>query len=111
MVKLSVVAWYECNKQYIAANLCENRDKPQLKCCGKCYLNKQLKKADKGSEDGTTNSSSGKNSWAESSPFILPVAAVLSAPLFFSHSSSPQGYYQQMPLNKVSGAVFHPPQA
>ena len=30
------------NKEYIAANLCENRSKPVLKCAGKCQLAKQL---------------------------------------------------------------------
>ncbi len=45
-VKLGIVVWYYCNKDYIAANLCENRARPEKKCCGKCYLNKQLKKAE-----------------------------------------------------------------
>ena len=36
---------YYSNKEYIASVLCENRDKPALACNGKCYLEKQLKKA------------------------------------------------------------------
>ena len=36
---------YYTNKEYIASVLCENRDKPALACNGKCYLEKQLKKA------------------------------------------------------------------
>ena len=36
---------YQINKAYIAEALCENRDKPQMHCDGKCYLSKQLKKA------------------------------------------------------------------
>jgi hypothetical protein len=39
-----VVAWFEMHKERIAKTLCENRDKPQLKCNGKCYLRKQLNK-------------------------------------------------------------------
>ena len=38
---------YYSNKEYIASVLCENRDKPALACNGKCYLEKQLKKANK----------------------------------------------------------------
>ncbi len=38
---------YYSNKEYIASVLCENRDKPSLACNGKCYLEKQLKKANK----------------------------------------------------------------
>lgn len=36
---------YNVNKEYIANVLCENRDKPQLACEGKCYLKKQMKKS------------------------------------------------------------------
>jgi len=36
---------YQINKAYIMQTLCVNRDKPQLHCDGKCYLDKQLQKA------------------------------------------------------------------
>ncbi len=35
--------YYNANKAYIARVLCENRDRPQLHCDGKCYLAKKLK--------------------------------------------------------------------
>ncbi|MDD2798569.1 MAG: hypothetical protein PHV20_08260 [Bacteroidales bacterium] len=35
---------YAINKDYIAKNLCVNRDKPKSCCEGKCYLEKQIKK-------------------------------------------------------------------
>ena len=38
-----IIAHYQLNKDYIARVLCENRDKPQLHCDGKCYLAKRLK--------------------------------------------------------------------
>ncbi|WP_128546975.1 hypothetical protein [Larkinella soli] len=37
------IAYYQVNKDYIARVLCQNRDKPQLHCDGKCYLAKQLR--------------------------------------------------------------------
>ena len=37
------MGYYQLNKEYIARVLCENRDKPQLHCDGKCYLAKRLK--------------------------------------------------------------------
>jgi hypothetical protein len=40
------VAYYRVNQDYIAKNLCENRDKPMLNCNGQCYLAKQLKSAE-----------------------------------------------------------------
>lgn len=33
---------YQVNKAFIAANLCENRDKPLIECHGKCHLSKQI---------------------------------------------------------------------
>ncbi|MGZ3884929.1 MAG: hypothetical protein ACXVP0_01360 [Bacteroidia bacterium] len=35
---------YQMNKEYIAKNLCENRDKPDMDCCGKCVVKKELDK-------------------------------------------------------------------
>ncbi|MCK5816046.1 MAG: hypothetical protein KAH07_08890 [Flavobacteriaceae bacterium] len=36
---------YNLNKEYIASVLCENRDRPQLACNGKCYLDKKIKES------------------------------------------------------------------
>lgn len=33
-----IYAYYVLNKEYIAQNLCENKDVPALKCDGKCHL-------------------------------------------------------------------------
>jgi hypothetical protein len=38
-----VTAAFYINQSYIAQNLCENRDKPQLQCNGHCQLSKKLK--------------------------------------------------------------------
>lgn len=47
MVKpvLPVIEYY-ADYDYIATILCENKDKSYLECNGKCYLEKQMKKAD-----------------------------------------------------------------
>jgi hypothetical protein len=42
---------YYANYDYIATVLCENKDKPYLDCNGKCYLEKQLKKANHDNHD------------------------------------------------------------
>lgn len=36
---------YIINYDYIANELCENKEKPELKCNGKCHLKKELAKA------------------------------------------------------------------
>lgn len=38
---------YAINYAFIAKNLCENRNTPQLTCKGKCYVKKELAKAEK----------------------------------------------------------------
>jgi hypothetical protein len=35
---------YQLNYKYISTVLCENKDKPEMKCQGKCQLSKSLKK-------------------------------------------------------------------
>ncbi|WP_276133862.1 hypothetical protein [Polluticoccus soli] len=43
-----IVADYVLNKEYIAKNICENRNKPKLHCNGKCHLKKQLAEDESG---------------------------------------------------------------
>jgi hypothetical protein len=42
--KWFVILDYRINEEYIAKNLCENRNKSKSCCHGKCYLGKQLAK-------------------------------------------------------------------
>ena len=44
--RLFVYAGFELNRNYIAAKLCENRNKPWLHCNGKCYFMKKIKQAE-----------------------------------------------------------------
>lgn len=41
--QLVILINFKINQAYIASVLCENKDKPEMKCNGKCHLNKQLK--------------------------------------------------------------------
>lgn len=38
-----IVMSFTLNRDYIAKNLCENRNRPELHCDGKCFLAKKLK--------------------------------------------------------------------
>lgn len=40
------ICYWKINQKYIAQTQCENKDKPQMHCDGKCYLAKQLKKTE-----------------------------------------------------------------
>ena len=39
------IVYWKVNQTFITEKLCENKDKPQMHCNGKCYLFKQLQKA------------------------------------------------------------------
>jgi len=45
-LKVGVVIHFYVNQSDIATILCENRSNPSMRCNGKCYLKKQLKKAE-----------------------------------------------------------------
>ena len=49
---------YIVNYDYIVKELCENKEKPELKCNGKCHLKKELAKT--AEEDKNTTSSDKK---------------------------------------------------
>ncbi len=44
---------YYVNYSYIAAQLCENKDKPILDCNGKCYVAKEIEKNSKSNNQDT----------------------------------------------------------
>ena len=45
-LKIGIIGYYGINRDYITANFCENISKPEMRCNGKCYLKKQIDKAD-----------------------------------------------------------------
>ena len=55
LVQVGVVMYYHLNKTYISQKLCENRSNPKMHCNGKCYLSKQLKKAEEGEQKQSQN--------------------------------------------------------
>lgn len=75
------VSWW-LNQDYIARVLCINRDKPQLKCNGKCHLRKQLKAV---AEHEKKQQPGGKQVHPEITLFcVLPGPMRVSAPARFA---------------------------
>ncbi|MCG3167054.1 MAG: hypothetical protein POELPBGB_02837 [Bacteroidia bacterium] len=95
---------YEVNKDYISNVLCENKEKKELHCEGKCHLKKELQKEDK-KENTPTGSSKEKfevNLFSEGTfVFFIPIETVRNYPI--SHVTL-------LPQNS-SISVFHPPKA
>ena len=100
-----VLSSYFANKAYIAAVLCENKDKPQLECEGKCYLKKQLSKADAPDSNAT-----GLTLKLETSPFTAPLftsqKAVAAALVQAEYGAFQESSYRY----SYHPACFHPPQ-
>jgi hypothetical protein len=103
---LSIYAWYEANKEYVSKNLCINKNKPQLKCCGKCYLNKQLKKVDGNS--GTGKTLPNKMDKFEFASYVIPQRYTLSYSIPIP-SQPMNGQYLLGLEHSVSHSFFHPP--
>lgn len=53
LIKIGLISYYSINIEYIINELCENKDKPELKCEGKCYLKKKMNEADKAEKQAT----------------------------------------------------------
>jgi hypothetical protein len=96
---------YALNKKYIAANLCENRSRPELKCEGKCYLCKKIKKENnKDSENSAPriNFKFQLLSTLQTESFIFSIPNI-------ARTVWPS--YQERPCSSFSPSIFHPPQA
>ena len=70
--KTFILLNYSINKEYIAKNLCENRNKPEKNCCGKCYLRKQLHKVDDGATSPAGKTIPSKWNLGQVSVFVVP---------------------------------------
>lgn len=96
---------YEVNTSYIIENFCENTDRPEMHCYGKCHLNKQIK-ADSEQKSETP-------AWlTEIAPMVL-VCQELSAIEFkfqLGESLSTSSPYDEGHYSNDLQSIFHPPQ-
>lgn len=97
-----VEADFYINQEWIAASLCENKDKPEMECEGHCQLKKKLEKKDKQSDTQERRH--------EINPFISPA-------LSETDPSTPRAtvatnIMQDAHLpNQFVSDIFHPPGA
>lgn len=108
LVRLGIVAWYEVNKDYITEKFCINKDKPQMKCCGKCYLRKQLKKVE--NTNNSEKQQQRKTNKTESFDCIL--TSLLQFPFVGMIATHQYGSFRIRQHHFLFVAsVFHPPPA
>jgi hypothetical protein len=98
-----VFAGFEMNRNYIAANLCVNKNKPWLHCNGKCYFMRKIHEAEQ--KQANDDRQSQKNLLQDS--FYTTVTVIK----FHSHLLQvipiPNNRFA---LPQAQSAIFHPPQ-
>jgi len=106
--KVWIVLSFKLNREYIASTFCVNRDKPELLCSGKCFLNQQLK-ADEEQDKKTVPQKAAKN---QETGYVLEntsaCAFLLTTPAALLHNTLP---FFQSPhhTHPCLDGVFHPP--
>lgn len=108
VLKLSIIAWFEINQDYIAATLCENKNRPELVCCGKCVLTKQLSKADKNEQQNKSNAPT-KAEKTATVTFILPEINEYPQTLVTQEISEQNAVLPHHFAVSILAAIFHPP--
>ena len=101
--RLFIYAGFELNQNYISSTLCENRDKPELHCNGKCYLMKKLKQAE---EKEQKQERQAQKTQIQEAVVVKPLVFKQYAFAVINlHIPSSTG----MPQN-IKNSIFHPPQ-
>ena len=98
-----IMAGFYANQAFIAKNLCENRDRPNMRCCGKCILRKKLAQQEKGDNQNPEKKSETNVEILSSRSFfpeltILRHPTIIAYPEFLSGSTVDRAY-----------DFFHPP--
>jgi hypothetical protein len=97
-----IQAEYFLNKGYIATVLCINKEKPKMRCNGKCYLAKKLQEERQEQQAPTS-----KKEKFEVQPYFLPKQLAFSAFHYFSKTVYPQTDKDYS--SAYSHSVFRPP--
>jgi len=100
---------YIVNYNYIVTVLCENKDKPEMQCNGKCHLTKELAK-EAGAED--KNPLNNKTSKTEIPQYII--SENISEYTFASETEIISfrniGYKPNLNSSLFTSKILHPPQ-
>ena len=99
---------YVINYDYIVKELCENKEKPALKCNGKCHLAKQLAKA--AEEEKSTSSDKKQNVKQEiETMFCVDFEAITFAKKTVFTNKNIDSDYQNLYASTAIQSIFHPP--
>lgn len=97
---------YAINFDYISTELCENLDKPELKCLGKCHLSQEIDN----SKENEENPAAPKSKKIVEEFHIAPLYSVVV--LHFEDESTIKRIDSEMKLlNGFISDIFEPPKA
>ena len=102
--KAVIVCSFYANQDYIAKNLCENRNKPKCCCHGKCQLRKRLNKDTNEDKQSNERKSSKETEALSSMCFICYNLNSYSEILNSQYFTDPK----ETAIDK-SYPIFHPP--
>ncbi len=92
------------NQDYITQNLCENKDKPVLKCNGKCQLARELAKEEKKEKKETKHKFEDTNTY-----FFCSFDELIELePVFYQKREHSNAKVQSRSTGFLT-KVFHPP--
>ncbi len=97
---------FYANQKYIAENLCVNKDKPQMHCCGKCQLRKRLKQEENNDKQNPERKNENKNEVLSSKSFFATAPLINRQELCINYLELSSAKEIKMPRS-----CFHPPGA
>ncbi len=99
---------YVVNYNYISTVLCENKDKPELKCCGKCHLKKELANASEGEKPNSSDKKDNSKQEVEVL-FFQDIKSLVVGQIYFYNKASISDNYSNFYFHLNGCSVFHPP--
>ncbi len=99
---------YVVNYHYISTVLCENKDKPKLKCCGKCHLKKELAKASEGEKPNSSNKKDTSKNDVEVL-FFQKIKPLVSGEINLKNTNTLFDNYSNLYFHLNGCSAFHPP--
>ncbi len=101
--KMILFSNYIINKESITLKFCENKNKPKMKCNGKCHLKKQLQEQDKKENSSKTDIKEVNESQ------ICQSLNIESFVFSTIDSISPNWHYLDSETSFLPASIFHPP--
>ena len=103
---------FRLNQREIIRMECENKNRPEMHCNGKCYLAKQLQKAEEQLDDKKQASSRSLENlkWMETCLFACPEKMLINMELAFL-SQKEKHHFQKVNFYRYENDLgcFHPP--